>query len=232
MKVLRIIFLILGLTAFANAQKTVVSGTIYDINKTVIVGAEISIKNINGKTYKTKTNDEGEYEIIIPFGDYIIEFSQIGFKVLRVANFTVNSEAKKTLDVTLEVGRCEDCNGAIYGKRWDDYAVLGGVVYDSSGAVIENAQISFRNSENKETLIRTDKEGSYKIELENGIYSIEINAVGFKPFKIEKYKANGTRNGLKFDVVLEVKSCDDPTVICHNLTADPIKTNKIIKRKN
>ncbi len=37
---------------------------------------------------------------------------------------------------------------------------------------------------------------------------------------------------MKFDVVLEVKSCDDPTVICNNITADSIKINKTIKRKN
>ncbi len=132
MKVLRILVLILGLTVFVNAQNTVLSGTVYDINKAVVVGTEILIKDTNNKIYKTKSDDSGEYEVTLPFGDYTIEFSQTGFKILRVINLKINSETKKTFDVTLEVGRCEDCNGAIYGKRWDDSAVLSGIVYDST----------------------------------------------------------------------------------------------------
>jgi ssDNA-binding Zn-finger/Zn-ribbon topoisomerase 1 len=225
MKVLQVLVLILGFTFLANAQNTLLTGTVYDVNKAVIVGADILISDTNNKTYKIKlkTNERGEYEANLTSGNYIVKFSQSGFKILNIVNLEINSEAKKTLDVTLEVGRCEDCNGAIYGKRWDDYAFVSGVIYDSNGAVIENAQISFRNSENKGKNVKTDKSGAYKIELENGIYSVEINAVGFKNFKIDKYKTTGIQNGLRFDVVLEVRSCDDPTVICTNITADPTR---------
>ena len=229
MKVLQILVLVIGFSVCVNAQNIVLSGTVYDINKAIIPGTEIIIKDTNNKTYKATSDDRGEYEISLPFGDYKIEFGSAGFKILRVINLKINSETKKTFDVTLEVGRCQDCNGAIYGKRWDDSAVLTGIVYDSTGAVIEKAQISFKDSEKKEIITRTNKDGSYKVEIENGIYSIEVNATGFKAFKIEKYKATGTRDGMRFDVVLEVKSCDDPTVICNNITAD---SNKIIKRKN
>jgi hypothetical protein len=42
--------------------------------------------------------------------------------------------------VTLEVGRCEDCNGAIYGERSDDFATLSGNVYDAKGSLIVGAK--------------------------------------------------------------------------------------------
>lgn len=223
MKVFQILILMFGLSIFTNAQESVLSGTVYDQVKARVAATEISIKESNGENYKTKTNDSGEYRINLPFGNYTVEFVQIGFKILRVTNLKVASSVK-IVDATLESGRCEDCNGAIYGKRWDDYAVLSGTVYDSAGAVIEDARIVFRGAGKKEKSKITGTDGNYKIELDNGIYSIEINAVGFKTFKIENYKLTGTKTGMNFDVVLEVKSCDDPTVICLNLTANPIKT--------
>jgi hypothetical protein len=232
MKFLQILVLIscFCFSAYGQSSNKVfsLSGTVYDINKAVVVGAEITVNNTKGKIHKARTNDSGEYEIVLPIGSYTITFNQNGFKTLRVINLEVNSEIKKNLDVTLEVGRCEDCNGALYGERWDDFAILSGVIYDSSGAAIENAKISFRDSENKERNIKTGKNGGYKIKLPNGVYSIEVQATGFKVFKIEKYKATGTYNGMKFDVVLEVKNCDDPTINCSSITADPIK-NKFIR---
>lgn len=229
MKLLQILTLISCFCFLAYGQSTnktfSLDGTVYDINKAVVVGAEITVKNTKGKIYKTATDEGGEYKIVLPIGNYTITFNQNGFKTLRVTSLEVNSEIKKNLNVTLEVGRCEDCNGALYGERWNDFAVLSGVVYDSGGAAIENAKISFRDSENRERNVKTREDGAYKIKLPNEVYSIEVQATGFKGFKIEKYKAIGTRGGLKFDVVLEVKSCDDPTVNCSSLTADPIKIN-------
>ena len=138
MKILQILVLISCFCFLAYGQSSSkvfsLSGTVYDINKAVVVGAEITVNNTKGKIQKDRTNDSGEYEIVLPIGSYTITFYQNGFKTLRVTNLEINSEIKKNLDVTLEVGRCEDCNGALYGERWDDFATLSGVVYDSSGA--------------------------------------------------------------------------------------------------
>ncbi len=227
MKFLQILVLIFWFCFLASGQSSSkvfsLSGTVYDINKAVVIDTEITAKNTKGKIYKARTNNNGEYKIFLPIGSYTITFNQDGFKVLNVINFEVNSEIKKNLDVTLEVGRCEDCNGALYGERWDDFATLSGVIYDSNGAAIGNAKISFRDSENKERNIKTGKDGAYKIKLLNGVHSIEVQATGFKVFKIEKDRAVGTYNGMKFDVVLEVKNCDDPTINCSSITADPNK---------
>lgn len=228
MKVLQNLVLILCFTGliYSQSNKTFkLKGTVYDINRARVVGTEILVKNKDEKVFKTRTNDSGEYEIILPIGSYNVEFTTIGFKTLIVNGLTVNSEIKKDLDVTLEVGRCEDCNGAIYGERWDDLAVLSGYVYDSNGAVIENAEITFRDFDNRIRQIKTNIQGRYYVSIHNGNYSIEVEAAGFKKFKVDRYLAVGTQKGLSLDIVLEVKSCDDPTMNCLIVPISPTKSN-------
>lgn len=229
MKILQILvfFLCLCGLGFSQSQKTfTLKGTVYDINKARIPGTDISIKSIDNKVFKTRTNDSGEYEITLPIGNYNVEFSQIGFKTLVVSGLSVNSTIVKNLDIVLDVGRCEDCNGALYGKRWDDLTLLSGYIYDSNGAVIHDAEITFSDFGNKTIkTITTNSQGWFNIAMPNGLYSILVKAKGFKDFKIDRYFATGTRKGLNLDVVLEVKSCDDSTIDCHSIIADPIKNN-------
>lgn len=210
-----------------SQKSAILSGIVYDINKARVVGTEITIKG-EKTTIKTKTDESGYYLITLPVGKYTIEFTAIGFKRLTVKELIVDDEINKKFNVTLEVGRCEDCNGAIYGERWDDFTVFNGHVYDTSSAVIENAEITFRDSEGKITTIKTNDKGFYTVKIPIGIYSIEVKAIGFKVFKIERYKAVGIYNaitnykGLNLDVVLEVKNCDDPSINCSSVTADMI----------
>lgn len=226
MKVLQILvfFICFCGLVFSQSQKTFkLTGTVYDINKAHVSGTNILIKSKDNKVFKTRTNDSGEYEIALPIGNYNIEFSTIGFKTLIVNGLSVNSEIVKKLDIILDIGRCEDCNGALYGERWDDLTLLSGYIYDSSGAVIGNAEITFRDFENKIKIVKTNTQGWFNVAMPNGIYSISVKATRFKDFTIDRYLATGTRKGLNLDVVLEVKSCDDPTIDCHSIISEPIK---------
>lgn len=63
MKFLQILVLILGLVTLANAQKSILSGTIYDQDGAIIPNAEVKLKNKKNKIYKAKTSDDGVYEI-------------------------------------------------------------------------------------------------------------------------------------------------------------------------
>jgi hypothetical protein len=179
-----------------NEKSAILSGIVYDINKARVVGTELSLKS-EKNTFKTKTDESGYFLITLPVGKYTIEFSAIGFKTLVVKGLKVADEISKKFNVTLEVGRCEDCNGAIYGERWDDFTILNGYVYASSGALIENAEITFRDLEGKIITIKTNNKGFYKVKIPIGIYSIEVKAIGFKVFKIERYNAVGIYNGIQ-----------------------------------
>jgi len=233
MKILQILVLMFGLVVFSNAQNSekvfLLSGTVYDVNKAVIVVAKITVESENGKKFNTVSNDEGVYKLSLPFGKYTIEFQKDGFKLSRFINYENFTLTEKHFDVTLGVGRCEDCNGAIYGERWDDSAFLDGFVYDSNGAVIGNAKISFRDAENNLKTVTTNKNGNYKIKLPIGILSIEIEAVGFKVFKIKNYRIAPTnKKGMNLDVVLEgdnSEPCGYSGADCLNIT--PIDTKTI-----
>lgn len=207
------------------AKNFTLSGTIFDLNEAVVLSAEVAIRDEAGKSYRAPLDNRGRYRILLPAGVYTLEATAIGYRTTRVSRIVGEAGAKRELDVTLMVGRCEDCNGAMYGKRWDDETVVSGVVYDLGGAVIANARVAFRDSSNRERIVRTDENGRYHLTMPNGTYAIEISATGFKDFKLSNYRTVGTKDGIRFDVVLDVKGCDDPTVICTILTADPIKQN-------
>lgn len=114
--------------------------------------------------------------------------------------------------------------------------ILTGNIYDEMGAAISKANVKFRGTDSKYRVVTTNEDGEYIVDLENGSYSIEIEAVGFKTFKIQNYKiAQSYKGKMNFDVVLEVKSCDDPTVNCDFVTGEPVKTpkkNKVKKGNN
>jgi hypothetical protein len=121
MKILQVLVLILGLTVFANAQRAekifVLGGTVYDSNKALVVSAELTAKNKDGRIYKTFSNEDGIYSIKLPFGKYTLKFTKDGFKDFIVINFENFSVTEESFDVDFIVGHCADCNGDIYGER-------------------------------------------------------------------------------------------------------------------
>jgi hypothetical protein len=115
-------------------------------------------------------------------------------------------------------------------------AVLSGIIYDQMGAAIGKANIEFRGTNNELRVVTTNEDGEYVINLASGSYSIEIEAVGFKVYKIENFNITKSYKGkMNLDVVLEVKPCSDPTVNCDLIIGEPIKIpkkNNIKKRRN
>src|SRR4029079_2681278 len=67
--------LVLTIVSLANAQKAVLSGTVYDAQGAVIPGIDVKLKDKKGIEISTKTGDEGSYEIEVPAGFYTILFS-------------------------------------------------------------------------------------------------------------------------------------------------------------
>lgn len=119
MKILQILVLIFGFVVLVNAQKAVLSGTVYDANGAVIPETKIIAINEKGERFKTETNNEGVYVLNLPFNLYdtknsahfkiakyeIIVDRERGFEkfVLKDFKFVPSYRGKMNLDIALEV---------------------------------------------------------------------------------------------------------------------------------
>ena len=117
MKVLQILVLIFGLSVFVNAQTEeklfVLSGTVFEPSKAVVVAADITADNKDGRKFKTISDKKGIYKLSIPFGEYTITFHKDGFIIAKFTNFENLSLPEKKLDVNLEITTCYDCGSLI-----------------------------------------------------------------------------------------------------------------------
>ena len=105
MKLLQVLVLIVGLVVLANAQKTSVSGTVYDSNGAVILETKVYATNAKGQKIETIVNTEGNYLLELPVGAYTIEFNATNFEKVKLENYKiVNSyTGKMNLDISLSV---------------------------------------------------------------------------------------------------------------------------------
>lgn len=100
---------------------------------------------------------------------------------------------------------------------------LSGIVYDITGAVVGNTNVSAKNSENKIFQTKTNDDGVFNLKLIPANYEIEFEAVGFKKVKLSKFRVvNSTYGKISQDIVLEVRDCND----CEWVVGEPIKENK------
>jgi hypothetical protein len=86
-------------------NRVVLTGTVYDINRSVIAFSQVLARSSRGREYQATTNTEGVYKIELPPEVYKIEVNAPGFCPTRVEMFRVrNSRSGATpLDVVLEV---------------------------------------------------------------------------------------------------------------------------------
>lgn len=121
MKVLQVLLLVIGLSISANAQnvseyaeKTILTGTVYDADGSVIVDAIVTAVDQKRQRFESKTTSEGVYTLRLPFNAYNSSYK---FKVAKyeVSVTAVNFEksvfnnfkvvpGKTQLDVALDVG--------------------------------------------------------------------------------------------------------------------------------
>ncbi len=125
MKFLQILVLILGLVVLANAQKAILSGTVYDANGAVIPKTRVIATNEAGECFETLANDEGTDSLNLPFNDYSSRKSsnfkitkyeirvnrENGFDkfVLKDFMFVPSSKGKMNLDISLDAANPESC---------------------------------------------------------------------------------------------------------------------------
>lgn len=112
MKVLRIAFLTLLLTAYGFSQSATLKGTVSDLSGAAIDKVQMTVIDTeNEKFFRTSTDDYGDFSLNISSGKYTIEFSgRNGFLTTIVIGF--DSEANKIydFDINLEVDlECPTC---------------------------------------------------------------------------------------------------------------------------
>jgi len=87
----------------ATAQLT---GTVRDVSGAVVVGAKVTLKNIETNVARAMTSDrDGDYLFtLVPIGSYELSVEQQGFNKYLRRGITLQINQNARLDVTLEVG--------------------------------------------------------------------------------------------------------------------------------
>ena len=67
-------------------------------------------------------------------------------------------------------------------------ANLSGSIFDPYGALIQFAEIRAKSKDHKEYASRANENGVYDLNLPVGVYTIEFNAINFKPVKLNNYR--------------------------------------------
>lgn len=103
-----VLFSALVLSPFASAQtsKGTLAGTITDPGGAVLVGAQVSIKDVTGAEARTVVSGsagEFRFDAIAP-STYVVTVSAKGFSTKRVESVIVEASVLRTLNVALEVG--------------------------------------------------------------------------------------------------------------------------------
>lgn len=106
---LRAGLLILSLLAFkpeADAQNAQLSGIISDENSALIVGARLTLSNVDTSvTRRAVTNKDGYYSIpFVPPGNYQLNVLADGFRPVTRNNLSINVDQAARIDFTLEIG--------------------------------------------------------------------------------------------------------------------------------
>lgn len=123
MKVLQILVLMCGLVVSLNAQKSILSGTIYDASGAVIPKIKVTAVNENGKNFETETNNEGIYELSLVYNtldsanskiakyEIIVDIENRGFEkfVLKDFKFAPSYKGKMNIDIALDSINPEPC---------------------------------------------------------------------------------------------------------------------------
>lgn len=188
------------------------TGTVYDANQARIAGVTVTATDATGRKFVTVADDAGRFRRVLPVGDYSLLFEFPNFRPTRIVKLHQSLAAQKPINVRMEVGRCEDCNGAIYGERWDDFTQVQGTVYNVKGFGLPRASVHFYDVTGNEVHTATTATGSYSIKLPihtEDTYKIKVESPGFQPYWIERYRFPTMQRGkITLDFVLEPTVCD------------------------
>jgi len=147
-------------------ENSKVYGKVTDANTSEpIEGADILLSN-SDDSYKTQTDEGGDYEITCRSGDYDIEVHAENYES-HYGELSVAEEEEKQYDVELEP------------KGEENSRVYGTVTDADTGEPLKDARVRMYDSENS-YYATTDDRGEYEIKCRSGDYEIQISKSGYK----------------------------------------------------
>src|ERR1700722_6542410 len=101
-----LLVLLVFAAAFAVAQTASISGTVTDASGAVVVGAGVSVVNIDTAAARTVTSGStGAYAVTnLPVGNYRVEIKKENFTTFRVNAITLTVDQVLTINAALEPG--------------------------------------------------------------------------------------------------------------------------------
>jgi hypothetical protein len=84
-----------------------IQGVVLDANDARIVGATITIETPGFKR-QLKSGDEGNFELRLPAGVYLIKADASGFRNFELSPLTVKANVSELINIHMEVGSISD----------------------------------------------------------------------------------------------------------------------------
>lgn len=160
-RILAVVLCVLGLTFVAQAQSVSgVSGVVFDPSKGVVPDVAVTLTNPQtGFSATTATNSSGQYEFsqVPPAQGYILTFTKVNFRALKVENIDLGVGTTETRDASLEIGET---------KQTVEVSVSGEATLNTADASIGNVITSAQVQE-LPSLIRTN--AAVLLQLQPGV---------------------------------------------------------------
>jgi hypothetical protein len=103
---LLILLMVPALSAYGQFESASVLGYARDTSGAAVPGVTVTLTNTaTGISQKAKTDSEGRYEFpSVQIGDYQVQTEAAGFERTQTQNFTVTTNARQRVDVSLKTG--------------------------------------------------------------------------------------------------------------------------------
>ena len=99
----------------APGQNANFKGTVVDLDGSRVPNASVLVEGKERK-WSLKSDENGEFEVALPADTYRFTIDRMGFRTFIVTDFAISANSEVSHDFKLELQRCWDCKGEIYGE--------------------------------------------------------------------------------------------------------------------
>ncbi|NGM70519.1 PQQ-binding-like beta-propeller repeat protein [Natronolimnobius sp. AArcel1] len=140
-----------------------ITGTVTDDSDTPLEGATVVVTDNAEITETVETDEDGEYELIVPAGTYDLTVSADGYVEGEATGLEVTEDDTLTEDVELEAVDVEPETGTVAGQ----------VTEAETDDPVMSAHVTATGGSDHE-LTLSDVDGKYELELQPGTYILEV----------------------------------------------------------